>query len=195
MACKKVEPDPSHRLDCLSREPLSVLLPRIGGKFPSQVILSERHFENNTLPILCKPQLLKSRGTQLAVRDFFPTQLINETLRGKPRHASLMPGRCAVTLSRGLAPAERITDALKVRPAITTLPPAFWLRRASLPRKVSASLTCPSRRQGLEDTVRCQPHLPPATRPWPCVSLLPGPSVFHQPSGDNRDLLPSSHGL
>lgn len=143
MACKKLELNLSRRLDFLSREPLSVL-PGIEGKLPSQVILSERHFENKPLLIRCKPQLLKSRGTQLAVRDFFPTQLINETLLGKPRHVSLMPGRCAVTLSWGLAPAERIIDALKVRPAITTLPPAFWLRRASLPGKVSASLTCPS---------------------------------------------------
>lgn len=126
------------------------------------MILSERHFENNPLPIPCKPQLLKSRGTQLAVRDFFPTHLINETLLGKPRHASLMSGRCAVTLSRGLAPAERIIDALKVRPAITTLPPAFWLGRASLPGKVSASLTCPSPARGWRTQLDVSPtsHLP-----------------------------------
>lgn len=135
-----------------------------------------------------KPQLLKSRGTQLGIRDFFPAQLINERLLWKPRHASLKPGTCTVTLSWVLAQTEIIIEALKVTPEITTLPPAFWLGMTSLPGKVKANLACPS--PVPEAGGRNRGPAPPPT----CHSTLVMShcSPWTSLSGDRRDHLPSS---
>lgn len=138
-----------------------------------------------------KAQLLKSRGTQLGIRDFFPTQPINERLLRKPRHASLKPGSYAVTLRRCLAPTEIIIEALKVTPGITTLPPAFRLGRTSLPGKVGANLACPSSLP--EAGGHSDMSVPPPT----CSSTLvrshcsPWASTLRLRSGDSRDRLPS----
>lgn len=123
-----------------------------------------------------KPQLFKSRGTQSGIRYFFPTPLINERLLCKPRQASLKPWSCAVTFSWFLAPTEIITEGYARKSQSCHLH-SGWEWQACQEKSVQAFPVLPQCPR-LEDRIRYQPHLPPATWPWSWVIVLPKPRGF-----------------
>jgi hypothetical protein len=136
---------------------------------------------------------LKFRSSQLGVGDFFPTQLIIEKPLWKPCHASLKSGSCSATLSWCLALVEIIIEALKVKPEITMLPPAFWLGVASLPGKSQCmpGMSFPTARSWRTPLATSSTaHLQLDLVSW--VIVLPASQWVHLPSGDNQEHLPSS---